>query len=313
METNEIKDSTSIDVKEKDEKETNEDVHEIIDEDPTQGLVTPTNKKTNPIFLYCSMDTWIRLTLVILIVLLVTIFSIFFHQEILQIFGSFLMWLSNLGTFGFLLFMIATFFTTIFCIPSFIMIIASGYLYSYFAILMNVISLTLGAGFAFLMGRFFFKKGAIEFIRNNKKFEAIDKSMVKNSFKIIILLRLIPITPFNFLNYILGLSNISFLIYLFASFIGMIPEITVLVLFGKFSKSLKDIIDGKTGPNWTFELITYLLSGILVIFVFIFIIYLARKELTNVMSKEEELEKNNQELHVIENEELNDTEKSEKV
>lgn len=297
-EKKEVQEEKKEEIKEDPEENTNE----VIDEDPTQSLVSPTNKKSNPIFLYCSMDVWVRLTLIILIVILTTSFSIFFHQEILQFFGIFLVYISKLGTYGFLLFMLATFFTTLFCIPSFIMTIASGYLYSYFAIPMNAISCTLGATFAFLLGRLFLKKTSIEIIRNNKKFEAIDKAMVKNSFKIIVLLRLIPITPFNFLNYVLGLSNISIWMYTLASFVGMLPEITVLVVIGTFSKNLKEIIEGKTGPNWTVELITYLLSGFIVIFVFLFIIYLARKELSNVMTKEEELEKNNTELQVVETE-----------
>jgi hypothetical protein len=83
----------------------------------------------------------------------------------------------------------------------------------------------------------------------------------------------------------------------------MIPEVLVLVHLGTFAKSIKSIVQGKSGPSWGVELLTYTLSAILVFGVFFFVIWIAKNELKNSLTVEEELEQHNQHLEILDEEE----------
>ena len=83
----------------------------------------------------------------------------------------------------------------------------------------------------------------------------------------------------------------------------MTPEVLILVHLGTFAKSIKSIVQGKSGPSWGIELVSYLASAILVIAVFSFIIWIAKRELNNSLTFEEELEQHNQHLEMIDDDE----------
>jgi uncharacterized membrane protein YdjX (TVP38/TMEM64 family) len=77
----------------------------------------------------------------------------------------------------------------------------------------------------------------------------VDEALGREGFKIV-LLRLSPVFPFNFLNYALGLTNVSFGKYAFASLIGMLPGGLMYVYFGSAAGSLADVAAGKVERDW---------------------------------------------------------------
>ena len=81
----------------------------------------------------------------------------------------------------------------------------------------------LGACAAFLIGRTVARDWVAAKVSGNSKFAAIDEAVRKEGFKIVLLLRLSPVFPFNLLNYALGLTKVSFGNYASASLIGMLP------------------------------------------------------------------------------------------
>ena len=82
---------------------------------------------------------------------------------------------------------------------------------------------TLGACVAFLVGRTLARDWVARKVSENPKFAAVDEAVGREGFKIVLLLRLSPVFPFNFLNYALGLTRVSFRQYALASLIGMLP------------------------------------------------------------------------------------------
>ena len=104
---------------------------------------------------------------------------------------------------------------------------------------------TLGASLAFLVARYL-ARGAIERrIAGNPRFAAIDRAVGREGFKIVALLRLSPIFPFNLLNYSLGLTKVRFLHY-FAASIAMLPGTLLYVYYGAAAGSLASAVGGKT-------------------------------------------------------------------
>ena len=64
------------------------------------------------------------------------------------------------------------------------------------------------------------------------KVAALDQRLGENSFKTVLLIRIIPNLPFDVQNYGLGFSQVKFWPYLFASFLGMLPGCFAYVYLG---------------------------------------------------------------------------------
>ena len=76
---------------------------------------------------------------------------------------------------------------------------------------------------------------------------AIDRAIQKNGFKVVVLLRLQPVLPFNMLNYALGLTSIRLRDYALASWIGMLPATVLYVYLGSIMNDFSDLLRGR--PN----------------------------------------------------------------
>ena len=68
-------------------------------------------------------------------------------------------------------------------------------------------------------------------VADNPRFSAIDRAIARDGRRIVFLLRLSPVFPFNLLNYALGLTRIGFGDFVVAS-LGMIPGTILYVYLG---------------------------------------------------------------------------------
>src|SRR5439155_1410723 len=91
---------------------------------------------------------------------------------------------------------------------------------------------TLGASAAFLVGRYLARAAVERRIAANPRFAAIDRAVGAEGRKIVFLLRLSPVFPFNLLNYALGLTRVRFADFFLAS-VGMLPGTVLYVYSGK--------------------------------------------------------------------------------
>jgi uncharacterized membrane protein YdjX (TVP38/TMEM64 family) len=135
---------------------------------------------------------------------------------------------------------------TVLFIPGFILTLGAGFA---FGVVRGTIAVsvgaTLGASSAWLLGRTL-ARGFIERrVAGNPKFRALDEAIGEHGFKIVLLLRLSPVFPFNLLNYALGLTRVSFRDYLLASWIGMLPATVMIVYIGSSVRSLADVMSGQ--------------------------------------------------------------------
>jgi uncharacterized membrane protein YdjX (TVP38/TMEM64 family) len=90
---------------------------------------------------------------------------------------------------------------------------------------------TLGSCLAFLVSRYW-ARGSIERkLAGNERFASIDRAVGQQGRKIVFLLRLSPIFPFNLLNYALGLTQVRFADYAIAA-LGMLPGTLLYVYLG---------------------------------------------------------------------------------
>lgn len=162
----------------------------------------------------------------------------------------FAQWVESLGVWGPVVFILGYAVAAVAFVPGSLLTLAAGAIFGLWkGTLYTLIGATLGASAAFLVARYV-ARGAIERrITGNAKFAAIDRAVGREGFKIVALLRLSPIFPFNLLNYSLGLTRVGFLPYLLAS-IAMLPGTLLYVYYGKAAGSLAALAGGaQTGTG----------------------------------------------------------------
>jgi uncharacterized membrane protein YdjX (TVP38/TMEM64 family) len=97
----------------------------------------------------------------------------------------------------------------------------------------SIIGNTLGAILAFVVSRYALK-GYVRKTLYTKysKIKAYEDRFFKHGIRTVIILRLIPLFPFNALNYLLGVTQVTLYEYSVGTALGMIPGTLVYVYFG---------------------------------------------------------------------------------
>lgn len=144
-----------------------------------------------------------------------------------------LRWIENLGFWGPLVFILAYIVATVFLLPGSVLTLGAGAVFGLVKGGLYVsIGATIGATAAFLVGRYFARAWVAGKIDGNQKFAAIDEAVAEEGWKIVGLLRLSPMFPFNLLNYGFAITRVSLRDYFLASWIGMIPGTIMWVYIG---------------------------------------------------------------------------------
>ena len=144
-------------------------------------------------------------------------------------------WVEGLGVWGPIVFVAGYVLAVVAFVPGSLLTLAAGAIFGLVeGVLYVFVAATLGAAAAFLVSRYV-ARGAIERrLAGNRRFVAIDRAVADEGRKIVFLLRLSPVFPFNLLNYGLGLTQVRFVDYVVAS-IGMLPGTLLYVYYGKLA------------------------------------------------------------------------------
>jgi len=100
------------------------------------------------------------------------------------------------------------------------------------------VAATLGATAAFLVSRYLFRKQVKSKIEDSVTLTAVDRSIAREGGRIVGLIRLTPIIPFNMMNYVFGATPISAGQYVLFSFLGMLPKTFMYVYMGSLAGTL---------------------------------------------------------------------------
>ncbi|NCN04649.1 MAG: TVP38/TMEM64 family protein [Spirochaetales bacterium] len=164
-------------------------------------------------------------------------------------------YIGGLGWTGRLLFILLYILATVAFLPGSVITLAGGFLFGlgWGTVFVSAGS-TIGAALAFLLGRSLLREWIQKKIAGNAQFEAIDRAVASEGWKIVLLTRLSPIFPFNLQNYAYGATQIRLIPYVLASWIGMIPGTIMFVYFGSLAGDVTQLAAGSpdTGgaPVW---------------------------------------------------------------
>jgi uncharacterized membrane protein YdjX (TVP38/TMEM64 family) len=147
-------------------------------------------------------------------------------------------WIAGLGTVGVIVFIVAYAVAALLMLPGGILTIGAGLIFGlgwgFFAV---SIGSTIGASLAFLLGRSVARDKIRALTEDKPKFRQIDRAIGERGARLIFLLRLSPVVPFNLSNYFYGLTAVKFWPYVLASWIGMMPGTIAYVYFGTLGRA----------------------------------------------------------------------------
>jgi uncharacterized membrane protein YdjX (TVP38/TMEM64 family) len=200
---------------------------------------------------------------VALIAIVIALFLAMRFLPVQQWLRSFNDWVGQMGTAGIFIFIGVYAVATVLMAPGSILTIGAGFAFGLWKGFLAVLAgATLGASLAFLVARFI-ARGKIEAIaRRNETFRKIDNAIGKEGAKLIFLLRLSPVIPFNLSNYFYGLTAVKFWPYILASWIGMMPGTLLYVYIGAASKAAVSAAAGGEAVKHGWQYWTFLGVGL---------------------------------------------------
>ena len=175
--------------------------------------------------------------LIVLIVILIVLFLAMKFLPVQQWTTNFKNRVGQMGVAGIFVLIIVYAVAAVLLAPGSVLTIGAGFVFGLWKGFLAVsVGATLGASLAFLIARFIARDKVEAIARRNEKFRKIDNAIGKQGAKLIFLLRLSPVIPFNLSNYFYGLTCVKFWSYVFASWSGMIPGTFLYVYIGTASK-----------------------------------------------------------------------------
>jgi len=186
-----------------------------------------------------------------------------------------------MGTAGMVLYGIVYVAAAVLFVPGIVLTLGGGFLFGLGGgtVLVPIASPPPGA-LAFLIARYF-ARGAVErMARKDARFEAIDRAIGKEGWKVVALLRLSPLVPFSLSNYLYGLTSVKFWPYVATSWAAMLPATVLYVYLGAAGRTIGE--GGKRSP-WEWALLAVGLAATAA--VTILLTRVAKRELAKVQGQ----------------------------
>ena len=195
-------------------------------------------------------------------------------------------WIRGAGAGGATAFAIAYIAATVLLLPGSILTLGAGFAYgpALGLLLVSPVSV-LAATAAFAVGRSFARGWVSRKVAGDLRFAAIDEAVGENGFKIVFLLRLSPLLPFNVLNFALGLTRVRPRDYILASFLGMLPGTLLYVYLGSLVTSASELAAGRHAAAGTWGRALYVLGLAATVAATVLITRIARRALARALDR----------------------------
>lgn len=154
-------------------------------------------------------------------------------------------WLLALGPVGVGFFALTFILATVILAPDWPLSVVAGLVYGLWGIPVVVAAATVAASLAFLAARHLARDRVRRLIERRPVFAAVDRAVAGEGWRIVLLLRLSPLVPFNLQNYVFGVTGIPFAQYVPATVAGIAPATAVYVYIGMMGKAAAE--GGGTG------------------------------------------------------------------
>ena len=168
----------------------------------------------------------------------------FFGREVAARLPLLASWVQSLGVWGPLAFIGIYTVAAVLLVPAFPLTIAAGALWGFtLGIVYVMTGAAAGAILAFFSGRYLARQFVEAYVARHPRLGAIDRAVESEGVRLVFLLRLSPLIPFNLLNYVLGISRVRFRDYV-GGLAGMLPAVSMYVYAGKVAGDLASLAGG---------------------------------------------------------------------
>src|SRR5438477_11264766 len=172
-------------------------------------------------------------------------------------------WVGKMGIAGIFIFIAVYAAATVLLAPGVILTIGAGFAFGLWKGFLAVSAgSTFGAALAFLVARSIARDRIEAMAKGNDRFQRIDSAISTQGAKIIFLLRLSPVIPFNLSNYFYGLTGVKFWPYVFATWLGMMPATFLYVYIGTAGKEAVSAAAGSEPIRHGWQYWTFMSVGL---------------------------------------------------
>jgi uncharacterized membrane protein YdjX (TVP38/TMEM64 family) len=196
---------------------------------------------------------WSRVRWIVLAAVVVALFAAHHLLPMDEWLRAFQSWVARQGAWGGVIYGVVYTLAAIAFVPGSLLTIGAGLVFGLLwgTVIVSIAS-TSAAALAFLIARYV-ARGRVEALaKRNEKFRAIDQAIREKGWRVVALLRLSPLIPFNVSNYLYGLTPVAFWPYVLASWIAMLPATVLYVWIGAAGKAAADASggQGKSPLEW---------------------------------------------------------------
>lgn len=159
--------------------------------------------------------------------------------------------MSYYGEFGWAIYIGFWVILPIFLFPAGILAIGGGAIFGFWeALFCTMIGVGINSAIMYIIARYFSKAF------NANKFEIIKNKFCKDEFTLILLLRLIPIVPYNAVNYMAGAFGFNFVKFIIAGVLGKLISAVLFINLGS------NITNYKSHEFWLALLLVVLMGAV---------------------------------------------------
>lgn len=142
-------------------------------------------------------------------------------------------WVESLGYVGMVAYTLLYILSAVLLMPGWPLTVAAGVAFGFvYGTILATVASTLGAAAAMLIARYVARDTVARLAHQYPRFGALDRAVQHGGWRIVALMRLSPITPYNLQNYFYGLTSIRFWPCTLVSAVAMIPGTAMLVYAG---------------------------------------------------------------------------------
>ena len=222
--------------------------------------------------------------------LLMLVLLLFTLVDIPAIYTLFIEAIQDMGALGPIVAGLAWIPVCLFFVPGMILSLSTGFAFDFFpAFICTLLGATVGSTCAAIAGRYLARETVEDMLKGWPRFKAVDAAIEQEGFKVVLLLRLSPVIPFNVLNYALGTTGVPIPQFFLASLIGMAPGTAMFIYIGSTLRNLADALRGDLSggdedgdsSSGTIRLIALIVGLLATVVVTIFITVKAKATLAN--------------------------------
>lgn len=152
--------------------------------------------------------------------------------------GGIQAWITTLRSWGPAVFFLFYVVAVVLLVPGSMLALIAGLAYGAWGLPLALGAATMGATISFFVARHLARRQVQSLVTRHILWRAVEEEINAGGWRIVGLLRLCPLIPFNLLNYFFGITKIRFRHYLPATLIGIAPGITVNISFAAAGQAI---------------------------------------------------------------------------